>query len=95
MEQSTASMMMSALAQPTRLATFALLARTAQEGMLASEIADAVGAQRSLMSAHLTVLSKAGLIEQTRSGRNVAYRAVPARVAQLASYLVELALGSD
>jgi ArsR family transcriptional regulator len=94
MERSTAAMMMSALAQPTRLATFALLARAGQEGMFAKEIAETVGVQKSLMSAHFTVLSKAGLVEQTRSGRNVAYRAVPARVAQLATFLVETAMGT-
>jgi ArsR family transcriptional regulator len=95
MERSVASMMMNALAQPTRLATFALLARSGQEGMLAGEVADAVGVQKSLMSAHFAVLSKAGLIEQTRSGRNVAYRALPARVAQLTAFLVEVAMGSE
>jgi DNA-binding transcriptional ArsR family regulator len=47
------------------------------------------------MSAHLTVLSKAGLVEQTKSGRTISYRAVPARVAELTGFLIDTAIGSQ
>lgn len=87
--------MMNALAQPTRMATFSLLARSGPAGLDSSEIADAVGIQRNLMSVHLTVLAKAGLVEQTRSGRNVRYRAVPAAAAELAAFVVRLATGTE
>lgn len=91
MDRKDASTLLSALAQPTRLEVFSLLVRRGQDGMIASEIADAVGVPRNLMSAHLTVLSKAGLVHQTRSGRNQVYRAAAARAAELAGYIARLA----
>lgn len=91
MDGSLAPELLSALAQPTRLTVFSLLVRRGAEGMIASDIAEAVGVPRNLMSAHLTVLAKAGLVNQTRSGRNITYRASPARAAELAGYIARLA----
>lgn len=91
MDNETALPLMSALSQPTRLAVFSALVRRGSEGMIASELADAVGIPRNLMSAHLAVLTKAGLVEPTRSGRNQTYRAAPVRAAELAGFIARLA----
>lgn len=91
MDRDVAPALMSALAQPTRLAVFSLLVKRGVDGMNASDIADAVAVPRNLMSAHLAVLAKAGLVHPTRSGRNQTYRAVPARAAELAGFIARLA----
>lgn len=91
MDRETALPILHALSQPTRLTVFSVLVRRGAEGMIASDIADAVGVPRNLMSAHLTVLAKVGLVHQTRSGRNQTYRAVPARAAELAGFIARLA----
>lgn len=95
MQSDSAIVIMNALAQPTRLATFSLLVRAGDTGMNAGDIADRVGVQRSLMSAHLLVLSKAGLVRQTRVGRNIAYRADKARVADFQGFMANVVAGAD
>lgn len=80
--------MMSALAQPTRLAVFTLLARAGDEGMSAGDLADRTGTPANTMSAHLTILSHAGLAASRRAGRNIFYRALPDAVGQLATFLI-------
>lgn len=60
-------------------------------GMASSEIADAVGVPRNLMSSHLAILSSAGLIVSEKSGRSVRYFPVPAAMVELSEHLRELA----
>lgn len=76
-----------ALGHPSRLAIFRLLARRAPEGVPAGEIADALGIKRNVMSAHLAVLSRAGLIVGARSGQQIRYRLDLARAGALIDYL--------
>lgn len=64
---------MSALAQSTRFRIVDLLARTGEIGMASGEIADQVGVPRNLMSSHLAVLAKAGLVVSKKAGRAVVY----------------------
>jgi ArsR family transcriptional regulator len=78
---------LSALAQPTRLATFTKLAEAGEAGMGAGQIAADVGVPANTMSSHLMILAQAGLLEQSRSGRNITYRAIPSRVIELSSFL--------
>ena len=80
---------MSALAQPTRLAVCSLLARAGVEGMTAGELAERTGTPANTMSSHLTILSQAGLATSRRAGRNIFYRAVPEAIRQLAVFLVK------
>ena len=79
---------MSALAQPTRLAVFSLLARADNEGMTAGELAERTGTPANTMSAHLAILTHAGLAISRKAGRNKFYRALPESVGQLATFLV-------
>lgn len=80
---------MSALAQPTRLAVFSLLARAGDEGMTAGELAEKTGTPANTMSSHLTILSQAGLASSRRAGRNIFYRALPDAIRQLTVFLIK------
>ena len=66
---------LAALAQPTRLETFRLLVRREPEGVPAGELARLIGAPQNTMSAHLAILSRAGLITGVRRSRAIIYRA--------------------
>lgn len=80
---------MSALAQPTRLAVFSLLARAGAEGMTAGDLAEKTGTPANTMSSHLTILSQAGLATSRRAGRNIIYSALPDAVRQLTVFLIK------
>ena len=84
----TAIQTMSALAQPTRLAVFAELARARPDGLSPTVLADRVGTPHNTMSAHLAILSRAGLISSTKAGRNITYRAEPDAIRDLALFLM-------
>jgi ArsR family transcriptional regulator len=49
----------------------------------------------NLLSYHLRVLREAGLVEGTRRGRRVEYRASSVALRELAVELVRLAVGGD
>jgi ArsR family transcriptional regulator len=66
---------MAALAQPTRLDTFKLLVTREPEGIPAGELARLLNIPQNTMSAHLAVLSRAGLIIGERQSRSIIYRA--------------------
>lgn len=66
---------LAALAQPTRLQTFRLLIEREPDGIPAGELARLVGVPQNTMSAHLTILSTAGLISGERQSRSIIYRA--------------------
>lgn len=78
---------MSALAQPTRLDVYRLLVAALPAGMGSGEIAVAAGTSPTSMSAHLAVLSRAGLVTSVKEGRAVIYRAAMQPIANLRSFL--------
>lgn len=82
---------MSALAQPTRLSAMAELVRVGREGLPAGELAARIGIPPNSMSAHLAILTRAGLVAQTKAGRTVTCRAVVTRITDLASFLTAAA----
>lgn len=86
---------MSALAQPTRLAVFSLLAHAGKEGIMAGQLAEKTGTPANTMSAHLAILTQAGLVTSQRQGRNILYRAVPGVVGKLAVFLVRDCCGDS
>lgn len=91
MTEPEAQRMMSALAQAIRLKVALTLSRAGQTGMTSSDIADAVGVPRNLMSSHLAVLSRACVVASVRSGRAVTYRIRNEAIEELADYLRALA----
>jgi ArsR family transcriptional regulator len=74
METESAISALGALAQGTRLETFQLLARHEPHGLAAGDIARQLNVPQNTMSAHLAILSRAGLLQSTRCSRSVIYR---------------------
>ena len=66
---------LAALGQPTRLEVFRLLMRKEPEGLPAGTIADAIGCPHNTLSSHLSILARSGLVQGTRDGRSIVYRA--------------------
>ena len=78
-----------ALAHEGRLAVFRMLVQAGASGVAAGEIARRLGTPPNSLSANLTVLSNAGLIESRREGRSIIYSAAYDRMVALIGYLVE------
>ena len=87
-EKMKAIQVMSALAQPTRLEVFTQLARARPDGLSAGDIAARTGTPATTMSAHLAILSRAGLVTTAKSGRHIIYKAEPDAVRDLALFLM-------
>ncbi|WP_281857613.1 ArsR/SmtB family transcription factor [Litoreibacter halocynthiae] len=62
-----------ALSQATRLDVFRLLVKAGDAGMPAGDIGDALDVRQNTMSTHLSVLTRSGLIRNTRDGRSIRY----------------------
>jgi len=75
MENELAISALSALAQGTRLDTFRLLVRHEPDGLAAGEIARQLDVPQNTMSAHLGILTRAGLVRSERHSRSIIYRA--------------------
>lgn len=86
---SDAVTILSALGQATRLETFRFLIQAGPEGVAASEIAAAIGVPRNTMSAHLSILARAGLVQPERISRQIFYRPGIERLSELTSFLIE------
>jgi ArsR family transcriptional regulator len=66
---------LAALANATRLEAFRSLVRSEPDGMPAGDINAALSVPQSTMSAHLSVLERAGLVRTERRSRSIIYRA--------------------
>ena len=75
MEDKTVIKALAALAQPNRLQIFRLLVVQGLQGMTPAAVAQALSLPAATLSFHLKELLHAGLVSQTREGRNVIYRA--------------------
>lgn len=93
MDENTAIQMMSALAQPTRLAVFSALAKHQPGGLAVGQLAKLVETPPNTMSTHLAILARAGLVVPERSGRVVTYSVAPGVIKHLALFLLKR--GSD
>ena len=80
---------LAALAQPTRLDVFRLLAAREPDGVAAGELARLVEAPQNTVSTHLAVLARAGLIVGERRSRSIVYRADLERFREVALYLLK------
>jgi len=87
-EKTQAIQVMSALAQPTRLEVFTQLARARPDGLPAGALAERVGTPANTMSAHLAILSRAGLVASVKAGRHIIYKADPDAIRDLALFLM-------
>lgn len=73
MNNENAVVILSALAQETRFAVFRLLMKCGNSEMAAGAIAKELGVADNSLSAHLNVLSNAGIISARRDGRFLYY----------------------
>jgi ArsR family transcriptional regulator len=95
MEMTTAITALSALAQATRLDVFRLLVKHEPTGVPAGELARAVGVPQNTLSAHLAVLSRAGLVVGERNSRSIIYRADIAAFRELTLFLIQDCCGGS
>ncbi|CAM5325722.1 DNA-binding transcriptional ArsR family regulator [Aquamicrobium terrae] len=89
MDKTAALAALAALGQETRLDIFRLLVQAGQEGVPAGEVATRLGAVQNTASAHLKILSHAGLVRNERDGRVVRYVADMTGFRDLLAYLME------
>ena len=80
---------LAALGQETRLDVFRLLVRAGETGIPAGEIAERRGAVQNTMSAHLKILTAAGLVRSRRESRVIRYFADMTGFRDLMAYLME------
>lgn len=95
METNDATKAFAALAQPLRLDTFRLLVAAGPAGLLAGEVAGAMGVKQNTMSGNLAQLRDAGLVMARREGRGIRYLADLGRVRGLASFLMDECCGGQ
>lgn len=86
---------LAALGQETRLEVFRFLVRLGADGLPAGEIAARLGIVQNTMSAHLKVLSQAGMIRAKRDGRVVRYLADMPGFNALLGFLMEDCCGGN
>lgn len=89
MESEDIILTLAALAQTTRLEVFRLLVKHEPAGLAAGDIARALIVPANTLSAHLNVLSRAGLVSAQRKSRSIVYRAELAKFRAVALYLLE------
>ena len=80
---------LAALAQTTRLDTFRLLVQREPEGVPAGELARLMAVPQNTMSAHLSTLSRAGLVSGARRSRSIIYRANLAHFREVTLFLLK------
>jgi DNA-binding transcriptional ArsR family regulator len=80
---------LSALAHEGRLAAFRLLVQAGPEGIAHGEMARQLAVPPNTLSANLTILSNAGLIESRREGRAVVYMASYGQMTALLEFLIQ------
>lgn len=89
MDNTDAIAALAALAQSTRMDTFRLLVSREPEGVPAGELARLVAVPQNTMSAHLSILSRAGLVNGERQSRSIIYRADLARLREVTLFLLK------
>ena len=88
MDTSQAIESFAALSQETRLKVFRLLVQKEPDGLPAGEIAKQLKVPHNTMSAHLSVLSQAGLVIYKRQSRSIIYRARISHMQEIIRFLI-------
>ena len=89
MEKRIATSVFESLSSGVRLDVFRLLVKKGKAGMVAGDIATAVGVPPTNLSFHLKALTQAGLLNVEPEGRFLRYRANIALMLDLVAYLTE------
>ncbi|AHE55941.1 ArsR/SmtB family transcription factor [Sphingomonas sanxanigenens] len=86
---------LSALAHEGRLSVFRMLVQAGPTGIAAGEIARRMNVPPNTLSANLTILSHAGLVESRREGRSVIYTARYENMTGLLEFLMKDCCGGS
>jgi ArsR family transcriptional regulator len=89
MDNIEAIAVLTALGQTTRLDAFRLLVRREPEGIPAGELARLMATPQNTMSAHLSILSRAGLVSGERRSRSIVYRANLEQLRKMTLFLLK------
>ncbi|MGJ5136782.1 ArsR/SmtB family transcription factor [Bradyrhizobium oligotrophicum] len=89
MENEQAVLALAALAQPTRLQAFRTLVQHEPDGLPAGELARLLEVPQNTLSAHLSVLARAGLVSSIRHSRSIVYRADLTQFREVALFLLQ------
>ena len=89
MDKQRAIESLAALSQETRLDAFRLLIQAGPDGIPAGSISSRLDTVQNTMSAHLNVLYQAGLVQKSRNGRTIQYKADYDSMRELLTYLVK------
>lgn len=95
MESKDALAIFAALSQDMRLDALRLLIAAGPDGLAAGEIAARLDARANTLSANLSVLSQAGLVQSQREGRHIRYRARMDRLQALIGFLTDDCCGGN
>ena len=87
MEEQDVVKSLAALAQPNRLRVFRALVVAGPSGLTPGAISEMLNVAAPTLSFHLKELTHAGLVSQTRDGRNLIYRAAYAQMNAVLTYL--------
>lgn len=89
MDEHTASEALAALGNPTRLRLFRLLVRAGRDGLVVGALQRHLQIPGSTLAHHLSVLARAGLVDQERRGREVVCRAAFDLMHELVGFLTD------
>jgi DNA-binding transcriptional ArsR family regulator len=87
MAHDSADAVFEALADPMRRR---LLTQLSTHPATATELASQLPISRQAVAKHLSSLSRAGLLERQRSGRDVRYRVTPAPLSEAVGWMAEV-----
>ena len=77
-----------ALGEPTRWKVMRLLVKK-QHGMAAGDIAEALQVRQNTLSSHMAALTRCGLVDGHRQGRQIVYAADSRNVRRLAAHVLD------
>jgi DNA-binding transcriptional ArsR family regulator len=89
MDSENTILSLAALAQSTRLDAFRLLVQHEPDGIAAGELARLLAVPQNTLSAHLNVLTRAGLVKSQRHSRSIVYHADLARLREVVLFLLK------
>lgn len=89
MDKNAAINTLAALSHQTRLDVFRFLVRHAPDGVAAGEIGTTLDVVQNTMSAHLGILTRAGLIIPERNGRVIKYYADFKHIRAFLQFLIQ------
>ena len=81
-------MALAAISQSTRLEAFRTLVRHEPEGLAAGDLARLLEVPPNTLSAHLSILTRARLVESERHGRSIIYRANLSKFREIVVFLL-------